>query len=302
MNNLYHYIKYRLVLYPILLLVRFFLKENKILNHPHFFILGSGRNGSTLLATILNAHKNIVIPPEQFLLPYIIIRRYLLFPFNTKAWLKNVKKLYLKKEKTTNWQLDISKIKLKNGSISEIFNQFFLKYKVKHKKEAKYWGDKSPLNTNFIKYIYPEFIAAKYIFLIRDPRDVMLSYKKMIKNKSKNYYQWYALMKWEDSIRSYDYLKNNTEVHLIRYEDLINDTNNEIKKIQDFLSLDVVDNLSLLKEDISSMGVKNMSHHQNLNKPISNTSIGKWKNELSKDDLRCFNKRIKLKMKRFNYS
>ena len=43
--------------------------------------------------------KNIVIPPEQFLLPYIIIRRYLLFPFNTKAWLKNVKKLYLKKRK-----------------------------------------------------------------------------------------------------------------------------------------------------------------------------------------------------------
>ena len=41
---------------------------------------------------------------------------------------KNVKKLYLKKEKTTNWQLDISKIKLKNGSISEIFNQIFLKY------------------------------------------------------------------------------------------------------------------------------------------------------------------------------
>ena len=153
MNNLYHYIKYRLVLYPILVLVRFFLKKNKLLNHPHFFILGSGRNGSTLLATILNAHKNIVIPPEQFLLPYIIIRRYLLFPFNTKAWLKNVKKLYLKKEKTTNWQLDISKIKLKNGSISEIFNQIFLKYKVKHKKEAKYWGEKSPLNTNFIKYI-----------------------------------------------------------------------------------------------------------------------------------------------------
>jgi len=301
MNNLYQYIKYRLIFYPVLVVIRFFLKKTKTLNHPHFFIIGSGRNGSTLLATILNAHKDIIIPPEQFLLPYIIIRRYLLFPFNPKAWLKNVKKLYLKKEKTTNWQIDISSIKLKNGSISEIFNQIFLKYKDKNKKEAKYWGDKSPLNTNFIKYIYPEFLAAKYIFLIRDPRDVMLSYKKMIKKESKNYYQWYSLMKWEDSISSYDYLNNKSEVHLIRYEDLINDTNNEIKKIQSFLNLDIIDNLSLFKEDIDSMGVTNMIHHQNLKKPISNTSIGKWKSELSEEDLKCFNNRVKLKMKRFNY-
>ena len=49
------------------------------------------------------------------------------------------------------------------------------------------------------------------------------------------------------------------------------------------------------------MGVTNMSHHQNLKKPISNTSIGKWKNELSEEDLKCFNNRVKLKMKRFNY-
>ena len=88
---------------------------------------------------------------------------------------------------------------------------------------------------------------------------------------------------------------------MIRYEDLINDTNNEIKKIQSFLNLDVIDNLSLFKEDIDSMGVTNMSHHQNLKKPISNTSIGKWKNELSEEDLKCFNNRVKLKMKRFNY-
>ena len=84
MNNLYHYIKYRLVLYQILVLVRFFFKKNKFLNKINFFILFSLINLSTLLDTILNYHKNIVI----LNLLYIIIRRYLLFPFNTKHGLK----------------------------------------------------------------------------------------------------------------------------------------------------------------------------------------------------------------------
>ena len=43
-------------------------KDNSI-----FFIFGSGRNGSTLLARLLNTHSQIFLPPEQFALPYTII-------------------------------------------------------------------------------------------------------------------------------------------------------------------------------------------------------------------------------------
>ena len=74
------------------------------------------------------------------------------------------------------------------------------------------------------------------------------------------------------------------------------------KKIQVFLNIDVLANLSDLKEGIESMGVTEMSHHQNLRKPISNISVGRWKNELPKDDLLYFNTRVKLKMERFNYT
>jgi len=43
------------------------------LSNPPFFILGSGRNGSTLLSAILNSHQSVFIPPEQFVLPFSIM-------------------------------------------------------------------------------------------------------------------------------------------------------------------------------------------------------------------------------------
>ena len=72
------FIKYRLILVFVNLFRFFSFRSNSRLKN-NFFILGSGRNGSTLLASILNAHHNLFIPPEQFVLPYVIMKRYLCF-------------------------------------------------------------------------------------------------------------------------------------------------------------------------------------------------------------------------------
>ena len=50
------------------------------------------------------------------------------------------------------------------------------------------------------------------------------------------------------------------------------------------------------------MGVEKDSHHQNLRKPISSRSVGKWKDELSDKDLSYFTNNIKDEMKRFGYT
>ena len=88
--------------------------------------------------------------------------------------------------------------------MSFLFDTIFNKHKDKVKPNSKIWGDKSPLNTNFIKYIYPEFQTAKYIFLLRDPRDVALSYKKYLGNQFFNFGIW----KWQDSVKAYAYLQS----------------------------------------------------------------------------------------------
>ena len=45
-----------------------------IRNLPFFFILGRPRSGTTLLRTILDAHPNIVIPPENSYLIHLYFK------------------------------------------------------------------------------------------------------------------------------------------------------------------------------------------------------------------------------------
>ena len=299
MKIFYNRIKYRILLYFPFVIIKQIFKKGNSLKTPHFFILGSGRNGSTLLATVLNAHKDIVIPPEQFVLPYAILRRYLFFFWSFKSWINNVKKLFLTKDKTTKWNLNLDNLSSQDNSIASLFNEIFTSYKNSKNPNAKYWGDKSPINTNFIKYIYPEFPTAKYIFLIRDPRDVMLSYKKFKGDKSA--YQAFSLWKWNDSVKTLEYLQKRTNVLIVRYEDFVLDSEIELKKIQSFLDIKISDNLSTIKKSISTMGVSDMDHHQNLNNPISASSVDKWKTQLPAKDLLHFNKHIKNKMLQFGY-
>ena len=75
MTSNYQLIKYRLLIPSLIKLVKLFRKNKNYhsISEQPFFILGSGRNGSTLLASILNSNPNILIPPEQYVLPYSIM-------------------------------------------------------------------------------------------------------------------------------------------------------------------------------------------------------------------------------------
>ena len=60
--------------------------------------------------------------------------------------------------------------------------------------------------------------------------------------------------------------------------------------------------MSTSKVSAHKLGVEKDSHHQNLRKPISSRSVGKWKDELSDKDLSYFTNNIKDEMKRFGYT
>ena len=75
------YKKFKLrVLSPILIqcLNLFFGKRSKNSNIKNyqdpFFIIGSGRNGSTLLGGMLNTNAAVFLPPEQYILGYSLLK------------------------------------------------------------------------------------------------------------------------------------------------------------------------------------------------------------------------------------
>ncbi len=290
-------IKYKIILVLINFIRLFTFKKSN--NKESFFIIGSGRNGSTLLSTILNAHKDIFIPPEQFVLPYAIMKRYVFF-YKRNDFINNyIINMFSNNKKTLNWDFSFNNIEVNNKCINDIYSNIYINYSMQKGKKIKKWGDKTPLNIHFIKFIYPEFVNSKYIFLIRDVRDVIVSYKKLKDHKAKNID--FAIWKWNDSIRKLRYLQKYTNPLIIKYEDLVSNTNLVINDILHYIELPVEKNLINKKLSASDMGVGTKNHHANLNNKINSKSVGSWKMELSESDLKKINRNCRNNLIEFGY-
>lgn len=278
----------------------------------NLFILGSGRNGSTLLALLLNRHEKIFLPPEQYALPYTLTDWQLPFYKNWNKYYKKHLNAYFKKNQhwlVTEEDKHILEKKLANMPKNKqnpvvLFNTIFQYYAntIAGKSNVAFLGDHSPLTTLFYPYVFHYFPKAKYIFLIRHPFDVVLSYQKLKGNPASN--PKFACKKWNNSIRAYFYLKSkNYPVLLVKYEDLVNNPNKVLTEILVFLNVEH-ENLLVSKNNNENelIGAKNISYHENLNKPISNKSVGKWKEKLDKN---CVKKLIPIVEKNaqlFNYN
>ena len=267
-----------------------------------FFILGSGRNGSTLLASTLSQYQNIHIPPEQFVLPYAIMKFRLFNFFSWERLTKIIWNDYKKEESTTNWKFYHENFK-DSESLKGILDKV---YSSSTNKKFKIWGDKTPQNTYFIKHIFPVYPNAKYLFIVRDGRDVVNSLVKMMHtNKKYQSYSEHQLFQratelWNKSINVYDWLqKKGANLLLVKYEDFTSNPDKTINEIASFLNVEL-GNLQETEKD-KSMGVQNMSHHQNLSKPITTSSIGKWKKELSQEQISSIQSSIEENLNRFKY-
>lgn len=213
------------------------------------FIVGFGRSGTKLLRTILNKNKNInILQRETAFIPRFYNRYY-----NNGEILaeENIIRLYKSLTKTTffnsmnkknNLKLDISfLLSIENPSFQNII-EVILKFYIDNNKVNFIWGDKTPnylKNIKVLKNIFPE---AKFIHIIRDPRDVAISY-----NKTWNKSIYYTAYKWKKSMDLFfrEKIKFSNDICEIYYEKLLIDPKTEISKICKFLNVEFVEDMVL---------------------------------------------------------
>lgn len=304
-------LRYKLVLL-IIILKRLFTNTSKSnsTDNSVFFIMGSGRNGSTLLARLLNNHSEIFLPPEQYALPYTIIDWHSSFFKSSKSYCKKQLGRYLSNNQ--NWKLnkndfgniekELKEFDAKNSRSRNIFKLVFQYYSIHYGNKKMIIGDHSPLTTVFYKYVYHEFSNDKYIFLLRHPFDVVLSYSKMLDNPACN--PLIACRKWNNSINAYDYLKKKKcKVFLVKYEDLVMKTDEVLNKIQAFLKVETQDLINEKPDNVEeSLGTMSLNHHKNLNNPVNTKSINKWEEGLDPKVISTIHKLVYKNASRFDYN
>ncbi len=259
------------------------------------YILGIGRSGSTLLTALLNNHAEMKAVPE---VPLVLFFANEFKNINEKSQkLENLAKDYLEhiqlirpKSLVNISNVDFTGISYNSYAefCKKVFEQFAV---INSKGQKKVYIDKNPQYSLFISAIRTIDHEAKFIVLVRDYRDNVLSRKKKQNNKPTNIAY--------NAFRNRFFLKqlvkncNNKDCKIITYEDLVSNPQEKLLEICSFLNVEFNDSIfnipeyqqSDLEVDFNPLNEFIHTHFSQLNKPITTNAIGKWKKEFSKNEV-----------------
>lgn len=284
--------------------------KNKPGTHPEpFFVFGTGRNGSTLLNLMLNQHTQLFLPSEQYFLGNSIIKYQL---YNYILWRDLVKIIYAELIKETgshSWNFSPEKIindafhfEGNQRTMEQLIHHIYLGYAQQTKPDVKFWGDTTPFNTRYLNEIYQCLPRARYVFLVRDGRDVVAAYKKGSPEVFGHLTEpLEAVAHWIASIKKYDMLRQKTNVHVVKYEDMVQNPEETLRSITGFLSLDYQPQMLRFHEHVPDLVEYNRTHHKNLHSPIQTSSVGQWKTILSDAEQKLIMPLVEPYLKKFNY-
>ena len=218
------------------------------------FICGALRSGSTLFHLMLNSHPSIVNPGEfDFLFEcisdngeYPDMQEYLDF--------LSLDRIFNSKNLVVDDSL----------SYPELIQSFVSQSQT----DGKVLSLNIHRHFDRIRYLYPE---AKYIHLLRDPRDVARSSIGM--NWAGNVY--YGVDHWIDTERSWEKLElklKNTQHIEVKFEELVSDSEYTLKSVCEFIGVSY------------SNKMFDYQHSSTYSKPDS-TLINQWKRKLSSCEL-----------------
>lgn len=256
------------------------------------FVIGSGRSGNTLVRRVLLASGAIYIPPETFVLGDIIEgwgRTYLL-TWRERVWLfcahfeRHAFFSTFHLENLNDFAKEAIALPPDARTLKTLIETFFLYLARMHGSAAIRWGDKTPFNTFHLPALEAVFPKAKYLWLVRDGRDVALSYVDAgLFDTIED-----AANRWVAANRACTALsERHPGVYRQTYEALVSNPERDFRAICDWAGLPF--SPGMLDAQVAPMGdVEALTHHRNVTRPISAGSVGRWQTHLGAENLSRF--------------
>lgn len=298
-------------------------------SEPHFFIVGAGRSGTTLVRNLLSAHSRLAVTPET----HFMKRAEKEGLFQGEA--QDFEAMW---QRLTDWvrfkDLGIdpavcrARIEETNDhSFRTIFDTMLRLYGELTGKPRV--GEKTPSHTRYLSQLFEWFPDARAIALQRDPRAVVASQlktpwgKKQITQRSfrqgffsatrinivthyaENWSAFYGkiLPRWSHDSR----------VGIVRYEDLVADPESQSRQICDLLGEAFEAGMLADRSALDTPGAKGTmqdpvhdawrkKHNQQSSRPVSTSSLERWREELTPLEIGVIEARCREPMLRAGYN
>ncbi len=285
---------------------------------PFPVIVGCPRSGTSLLAVMLDAHPDMAMPPETAFVKHVVrlqgepadlARRFVELVTTDRAPISN----------WSDFGLDAADLRARVDSIvpftvSAGVRAFFDLYASAQGKPRA--GEKTPDDTFLMREIGAMLPEARFIHVIRDPRDTVLSWQKT----------WFAPSRdpavlgagWRHHVES-GRQGGATVAHYVetRYEDLVRAPQRELRRLCEYLGLAY----SPAMEDPSTQGAARIARlngrmhtsgrmisredrttiHRNLAQPPIPARVDVWRREMTAADRKAVERAASPLMQELGY-
>jgi hypothetical protein len=255
------------------------------------FIGGAPRSGTTLLRTMLDSHSRLAAGPELHLLPTLAAR--------TKKARK--RREFVRRLERYPWWRDIAVPRRLSGSDAQLRLAVELRDAYLRRVGKPRWVEKTPANVHHVDLLLRLFPQGLFIHCVRDGRDAVCSLLAA---------DWYrprlpwpflrAVVTW---VRAVEAGRKASRVlgpkyFEVRYEDLVRSPEPVLRDVLEFAGEPWEAGVLAYDRrphDWSTLG-------QTIDRPVFETSIGRWRRELTPFEVRLFRRLAGPTLARLGYA
>ena len=268
-------------------------EERNISLLPQAFILGKGRSGTTLLQMMLHAHPHVTAPLEARFILALRTRYENVTDWNRELCARFVKDLKVDTHLFQFWKLDYDALQQRLEAISPTLSfaracqQVMLHFAPQKHAQTRQLVYKSPIHSLFAEEIADVFPQARFIHMVREPRANVHSHRQAFGTKKANI----IAHKWvHDNEQVLAFLKKRrAPSHILRYEDLVQNPEAEMRRLCHFLSIDFHADMLMHHQKLASLRDHNQEYfakdiHASVNKAVTANKNLQWQTGLSADE------------------
>jgi hypothetical protein len=247
-----------------------------------FFIVGSGRCGSTLLRAMLEAHPAVHIPPENVMLRPIL-REY---PwFSRLPWSVLLRVVLGNMAFHASWDefdlplgpvfRDLAERPTRARNLAAVLDTVYRAHMVRHKPAATRWGDKSTFVVLVLGQLRKVFPDLRVIHIVRDGRDVAASFADAF---GEDLYR--ATFVWLRAVRAaHAFRDRHPRQYLeLRYEELVRQPEETLREAAAFLGLEFHEHMVRHHElDLWLGDMARTPWMKGARTAVHQDSIGRWR-------------------------
>ena len=267
------------------------------------FIVGAARSGTSLLSRLMNSHPRIAVPFESHIystfLPWLKYYGDLSKTGHMEKLLDDI----LSTEMLRHWspQPDRSATlaSLRRDSLHGLVEALLSTWARAQNKER--WGEKTPSHVMYWRELLEGFPEARFLHIVRDGRDVSLSWIDARFGPKNIYYsaiQWKQYLSWVDELRAAVPAHQFLDIH---YASLLANPEATLQRICTFLGESFHPAMLEYHRDPAPYPT-DARNVLALEKPIQRHNTGKWKGVLSHDEVRVFEATAGSALQQYGYA